>query len=72
MTRFLTLCLLAAPIALTACSIPYEVVRMPGGKLRAQNATDAGGYCSQAGLGRARMLGPAPGNTEVLFECVNN
>ncbi|MDQ7971812.1 MAG: hypothetical protein REJ24_04545 [Rhodocyclaceae bacterium] len=71
MTRFLTLCLLAAPLALTACGTSFEVVRMPGGKLRASSATEAGAYCAKEG-GRARMLGMAPGNVEVMFECVKN
>mgnify|MGYP001614825126 CR=1 FL=1 len=71
MTRFLTLCLLAAPLALTACGTSYEVVPMPGGKLRASSAAEAGAYCAKDG-GRARMLGMAPGNIEVMFECVKN
>jgi putative hemolysin len=71
MTRFLTLCLLAAPFALAGCGSSYEVVRMPGGKMRASSATEAGAYCAKEG-GRARMLGMAPGNIEVMFECVKN
>ncbi len=71
MTRLLTLCLLAAPLALSACGTSFEVVRMPGGKLRASSANEAGAYCAKEG-GRARMLGMAPGNIDVMFECVKN
>jgi len=71
MTRLLTFCLLAAPLALAACGTPYQVVRMPDGKLRTPNATETGNYCAERG-GRPRLLGIAPGNTEVLFECVKD
>ena len=38
---------------------------------RASSASEAGAYCAKQG-GRARMLGMAPGNIEVMFECVKN
>jgi len=71
MTRFLIPCLLAASLALAACGTAYQVVPMPDGKLRTPNATETGAYCAERG-GRPRMLGIAPGNTQVLFECVKD
>ena len=73
MTRFLTLCLLAAPLALTACGTPYEVVPLSGGLYRGVNANEAFAYCAAKHNGaRARMRGMAPGNVEILFDCVPN
>lgn len=71
MRPLLTLGLVAASLALAACGSSYEVVRMPGGKLRASSPNEAAKYCAKDG-GRARMLGQAPGNIEVMFECVPN
>lgn len=71
MTRLPTLCLLAATLALGACGTTYDVVRMPDGKLRTSNATETANYCAERG-GRPRMLGMAPGNIDVLFECVKD
>ncbi|MFT4266000.1 MAG: hypothetical protein QM586_02065 [Xenophilus sp.] len=71
MTRLPTFCLLAAPLALAACGTAYQVVPLPDGRLRTPNATETGAYCAERG-GRPRMLGIAPGNTEVLFECVKD
>jgi hypothetical protein len=71
--RILSLCLLAAPLALAACGTPYDVVHMPDGRYRTSNAAEADAYCHDDHNGmRAHMYGLAPGNVNFYFDCVPN